>query len=248
MTSLVVISFTDEKKALDASRELAELESSGAITIYEKVIVKKDPDGKVTVLESETTHGLRTLTGMSLGSMMGAFTGPIGLVIGIFSGALAGAAVEADYFDFAEDFTRDVIDHLQAGTAVIVAEIYEEGPDQLDVAMQGFGAAISRSNVDYVHDEFVDGKIKAIEVQLGNERKKIRSAVSTDKAAILRRMAELKDKRRQRVAELKQKENTVIGKIRLLANEKRKARLVRDIAGEQKKLDDLEKKLKKTEN
>jgi len=41
MINLIVLSFTDESKAIEASHKLAELESFGDISMYEKVIFKK---------------------------------------------------------------------------------------------------------------------------------------------------------------------------------------------------------------
>jgi len=43
MTNLVVVSFTNESQAIEASHKMIELESLGDITVYEKVIVKKKP-------------------------------------------------------------------------------------------------------------------------------------------------------------------------------------------------------------
>ncbi|GGB01990.1 DUF1269 domain-containing protein [Puia dinghuensis] len=246
MTNLVVISFPTEELAMEASHKLAEAEGFGSITVYEKVMVRKDLDGKVTVLESNTTDGLRTLTGMALGTL-GAFAGPIGLVIGIFTGALAGAAVEADYFDFAEDFTEKVIEHLQPGTVVIVAEIYEEDPSLLDEVLEPLGGTISRSNLDYVHDDYVDGQIKKIEDEIAADRNKLKSALAADKASIQERITQLKERRKKRIAELKQRQNTVIAKIRTLANDQKKARLMKNISRHEEKVAELEEKLKKTE-
>ena len=245
MTSLVVISFTREEQAVEASNKLGDLESSGSITVYEKVMAKKAPDGKVSVLESDTSEGLRTISGMALGTMVGAFLGPVGLVAGIFTGTVLGAAVEGDYFDFAEDFATKAIDELQPGTVVIVAEIYEEGPASLDLAMEPFEARVSRSNIDYVHDDYVDGKIKGIEDKIAAERKKLHSAIETDRANIRQKIGHLKEKRKQRIAELKQRQNTVIGKIRTLVNAEKRDRLVKSIATHESKLDELESKLNK---
>jgi uncharacterized membrane protein len=247
MTNLVVMSFTSESQAMEASRSLTEAEFSGSITVYEKVIVRKDPDGNITQLESNTTDGLRTLSGMALGTAIGAFAGPIGLVTGLFTGALAGAAVEADYFDFAEDFTEKVIEHLQPGTVVIVAEIYEEDPAFLDGILGPLGAIISRSNLDYVHDDYVDGQLKEIEDEIAAGRNNLKSAMGADKVKIQEKISQLKERRKKRITELKKRQNTVIAKIRTLSNERRKAHLLKNISRHEEKVAELEEKLKNTE-
>ena len=90
MTNLIVITFSNEAKALDGSHKLSELESFGDISIFEKVMVKKDANGNVTILQADTTEGLRTLSGMAIGSIIGALGGPVGLLVGMLAGTVTG--------------------------------------------------------------------------------------------------------------------------------------------------------------
>jgi len=203
MTNLVVISFASEEQAIDASHKLVELESFGDITVYEKVIVKKDSNGGTAVLETDTSNGLRTLSGMSLGTLIGALAGPVGLLVGIISGTLTGAALESRYFDFSQDFISKVTNQLQPGTVAIIAEIYEENPAFMDSALDPFGATVSRSNVDYEYDEYIDDRIKEIDDKIAAERSKIKSSVAAEKSKI-----------QQKIVQLKEKQKAIIAKIR----------------------------------
>ncbi len=45
MTKVIVASFKDEKKAMDAFKKLSELESLGDISLYDKIIVWKLKNG-----------------------------------------------------------------------------------------------------------------------------------------------------------------------------------------------------------
>src|SRR4030095_7948999 len=98
MTNLIVISFKNESQAIEGSHKLTELESFGDITVYERVMLKKSATGEKTVLQSETSDGVRTLSGMALGTLVGALAGPVGMLVGMMTGTLAGAALESDYF------------------------------------------------------------------------------------------------------------------------------------------------------
>jgi len=100
MTNLVVVSFPNESQAIEGSHKMIELESLGDITVYEKVIVKKEANGEVTVLQTDTTEGVRTLSGMAIGTLVGALAGPVGILAGMATGTLIGTMFEADYFDF----------------------------------------------------------------------------------------------------------------------------------------------------
>src|SRR5262249_55933894 len=116
MTNLIVISFTNETQAIEASHKLLELESFGDISVYEKVILKKNSDGDTSVIETDTTEGLRVLSGMALGTLVGAVAGPVGMLIGMMTGTLTGGVLEAGYVDFSDDFTSKVTVRLQPGT------------------------------------------------------------------------------------------------------------------------------------
>src|SRR5258707_489665 len=142
MTNLIIASFKEEAEAIEASRKLNELESIGDITIYEMVIIKKNADGQAVVLQADTSDGLRTLSGMAIGTLVGALAGPVGVVIGMFTGTLTGAVLEEDHYGFSEDFSSKVIDQLQPGTVAIIAEIDEESEIFVDSSLAPLGATL----------------------------------------------------------------------------------------------------------
>ena len=211
MTNLVVISFKNEAQAIAGSHKLIELESFGDITVYEKVMVKKDSNGETSAIQADTSEGLRVFSGMALGSLIGALAGPVGALVGMVSGTMTGALLETNYYDFSDEFTSKVNNQLQRGSVAIIAEIYEEGPAFLDNAMEPLGGTISRSNVDDEYDEFLDDQVKAIQSDIAADRASLRSANEKQKLKIQQKIAQLKEKRHQRIAELKEKRNAQKG-------------------------------------
>jgi len=211
MTNLVVISFKNEAQAIAGSHKLIELESFGDITVYEKVMVKKDSNGETSAIQADTSDGLRVFSGMALGSLIGALAGPVGALVGMVSGTMTGALLETNYYDFSDEFTSKVNNQLQRGSVAIIAEIYEEGPAFLDNAMEPLGGTISRSNVDDEYDEFLDDQVKAIQSDIAADRASLRSANEKQKLKIQQKIAQLKEKRHQRIAELKEKRNAQKG-------------------------------------
>ena len=244
MTNLIVISFKNESQAIDASHKLIELESLGDITVYEKVILKKDAAGKSTAIQSDTSEGLRTLSGAALGSLIGAIAGPVGMLAGMIAGTLTGATLESNYYDFAEDFKSKVLNRVQPGTVAIIAEVYEDSPDFVDNAVAPFSATIFRSDVDYVYDEYVDDQIEELDEEIAAERARIKSAADSEKSKILDKIERLKEKRQQRIADFKSKQKTIIAKIKLSKEEEKKSRLMNRISKHQTKIAALEEKLK----
>jgi len=211
MTNLVVISFKNEAQAIAGSHKLIELESFGDITVYEKVMVKKDSNGETSAIQADTSEGLRVFSGMALGTLIGALAGPVGALVGMVSGTMTGALLETNYYDFSDEFTSKVNNQLQRGSVAIIAEIYEEGPAFLDNAMEPLGGTISRSNVDDEYDEFLDDQVKAIQSDIAADRASLRSANEKQKLKIQQKIAQLKEKRHQRIAELKEKRNAQKG-------------------------------------
>jgi uncharacterized membrane protein len=247
MTNIIVASFAKEAQAIEASHKLTELESFGDISIYEKVMVKKDTDGNITPLQTDTSEGLRIISGMTLGTLVGAFAGPVGLMVGMLSGTLVGSALEADYVDFSEDFSSKVTGQLQPGTVAISAEIYEEGPAFVDNALEPLGAAIFRSNVDYVYNDYVDEQVEEIDEEIAGEREKIKSAAAAEKSRIQQKIASLKEKRHKRIVELKEKQKETVAKIKGPIWEAKKSRLVNRIYNHKEKIAELESRLKAME-
>ena len=236
MTNLVVISFKNETQAIAGSHKLIELESFGDITVYEKVMVKKDSNGETTAIQTDTSEGLRVVSGMALGTLIGALAGPVGALVGMVSGTMTGALLETNYYDFSDDFTSKVYKQLQPGTVAIIAEIYEEGPAFLDNAMEPLGGTITRSNVDDEYDEFLDDQVKAIQADIAADRASLKSANEKEKLKIQQKIAQLKEKRHKRIAELKEKRNTQKG-----------ARLKEKINEHKSAIAELETKLHKIE-
>jgi uncharacterized membrane protein len=248
MTNLIVIAFKNESQAIDASHKLVELESLGDITTYEKVILKKDVKGQVSVIQSDTSDGLRTVTGMALGTLVGAFAGPVGLLTGMMVGTMTGAAMDSTYYDFSDDFTSKVASKIQPGMIAIIAEVYEDSPDFVDNAVAPFSATVLRSDVDYAYDEYVDDQIDEIDEEIAAERTKIKSAAQSEKAKILKTIDRLKEKRQQRIADLKGKQKTMIARIKLSIEEEKKSRLQNRINKHQTKIAALEEKLRHLEH
>jgi len=249
MANIIVGSFYDEAQAIAASHRLNELESYGDITVYEKVIVKKNDYGETSVIQSDTSDGVRTLSGMAIGSLVGVIAGPVGLLVGMLTGTLVGAVAEADYFDFSDDIIDKVKERLQPGKVAIIAEVYEESPDFIDNAFGSLGAsAIFRSDVDYIYDDFEDEEIEATDEEVAAERARIKSANAAEKAKIQQHIEDLKEKRRKKIAELKEKHQAKKEIHKTSREERKKKRLEKRISRHQTRITVLEEKEKKLEH
>ena len=201
MKNIIVVSFTDETKAIDALHKLSELDSFGDISIYEKIMVRKKTNGECEVLKEDSFEGWRTLTGMGIGSLLGILGGPVGFVIGLYTGTAIGAIADLGHYDFADDFIAKTKNKLAPGTVSIIAEIDEDSDAFVDASLKPFGAVITRSDVDFEFDNYVNEQIDKIEDDIAEERAALKKAIGNDKTKIQNKIAELKEKRKATIAE-----------------------------------------------
>ncbi|MBV7533137.1 DUF1269 domain-containing protein [Chitinophaga sp. sic0106] len=204
MTNLIIASFAQEAQAITAFHKLTELESIGDLTIYESVIVQKNAQGETGVVQTgNSTEGVRTLSGMALGTLVGAFAGPVGILAGMLLGTMGGAVWEANYFNFTEEFSRKVADSLKPGYTALIAEVDEDNEVFADTYIKSLGGTLLRTDVDFEYEKIVDDQVEALDEQIAADRAKLRTAEAADKARFEKEIAELKEKRKQRIAELK---------------------------------------------
>jgi len=243
MTNLIIATFKEETEAIEASQKLHELESIGDITIYEMVIVKKDAGGETVVLQTDTTEGLTTLSGMAIGTLIGSLAGPVGLLAGMFTGTLAGAAAEADNYGFAEDFIAGAADQLQPGMIAVIAEVEEDDPVFVNGSLTPLGATLTRSDVDYEYTKHSDEEIDELDEEISAARAKLKSATDKGKGKIQQKISKLKEERKERIDELKEKMKDAIGDIKASVKERKVEKLRNKIEKQHKKIAELEKQL-----
>jgi uncharacterized membrane protein len=201
MKNVIVASFKEEAKAIEALHKLNELDSFGDISIYDQIMVRKNADGKTEILKQDDSEGWRTLTGMGVGSLLGLLGGPVGVVIGLYTGTAIGAIADANHYDFAEDFIAKVEKKIMAGTVTIIAEIEEDSEVFIDSYLKPFGAEIFRSDVDFEFDNYMDEQIDEIDDEIAADRETLKKAAGNEKAKIQKKIADLKEKRRAKIAE-----------------------------------------------
>ncbi len=200
MTNVIVASFEKQEKAIEAMHKLSELENFGDISIYGKAMVRTQDDGKYEILESNTPDGWRTLTGMAVGSLLGALGGPVGFVIGLYAGTTIGLVSDVGRQNFDESFVKKVENRMPPGTVSIIAEIDEDSDVFIDNALMPLGAEIRRSNIDFDFDDYVDDLIDDIDKNISEAREKLKNSAGREKEKIQGKINELKERRNKVIA------------------------------------------------
>jgi uncharacterized membrane protein len=243
MTNLIVATFKEEAEAIEASQKLHELESIGDITIYELVLVRKNADGEIAVLQADTSEDLSTFSGMAIGALIGALAGPVGLVTGMLVGTVSGAAAEVDTYGFEEDFISKASEQLQPGMAAVIAEIEEDDSVFVDSSLTPIAAMLTRSDVDYEYTKHSDEKIEELDEEIAGVRTKLKSAAEDEKGKLRQKIAKLKEERKETIDEFKEKLKDSVADVKTSGRERKVAKIQDKIEKYHKKIAELEQRL-----
>ena len=202
MTCLIIASFEKEDEGIEISRKLSRLETLGEITIFERVIVRRNSDGTASVLQADITDGLRSISGLALDTLVTALGGPVGMAVGILSGTFAGRVRDLNYFGFPDDFESMLVGKILPGDVSIIAELDDNNSIYLNSLP---GTRITRMNVDYEYPEYAESRIEAVDEEIAMRRFRMKSAGPAEISILLQRISDLKEKRRRKLVDLDKK-------------------------------------------
>ena len=142
MNRLVVLRFSNEAKTDEAIRALRKLHSERSVKLGASTAVARDSQGKLSVQEiTKEGHG-GTAAGALIGALAGLPAGPLAVAIMAAGGALIGDAADLSVqSDFAE-FASNVAGKIGPGSAVIVAEVDEDGVRTFEGIMKALGGEV----------------------------------------------------------------------------------------------------------
>jgi uncharacterized membrane protein len=205
---MLVVVFENESQAYEGKKVLEKLDIDGYLTVYRHAMVVKNPDGTITVRESDDRGPYGLLVATALGSLIGVLGGLAGIGIGGTIGLVAGGAVDLHGARVAEDFVDDVAEVLLPNRAAVVAEIEEDTTGPVDTQMEAIGGTVFRRALSEVKHTIDDEHIAAIKADLAQMK------------------AEHAQARLERKAKLQEKVNQLDSRLQVLlqkAKERREA-------------------------
>jgi uncharacterized membrane protein len=194
MEKVIVTIFDNEASAYQGVRELEALNSDGAITLYASGIVKRQPNGSITVLQEAPDGPLGTVVGLATGAMVGLLGGPVGAAVGGFVGAGSGMFYDLAKLGLGEDFLYDVGHNLLPGHTAVIAEVYEEWVTPVDVRMEAIGGVVFRRARGEVVDTQFDRDVAAFNAEIDQLEAEMDQAADETKAKLQAKLDETKAK------------------------------------------------------
>jgi uncharacterized membrane protein len=138
---IIVATFDNTNAAYDAASAIKDLTKAGIADFELKagVMVSKDDQGKVSVLENRDRGLIGTAVGTVSGALIGLIGGPAGSIVGAGLGATAGLTGDAVMAGFDADFVGSVTGDMRPGTTALIVEADEGSTRPVDdiVALGG---------------------------------------------------------------------------------------------------------------
>jgi uncharacterized membrane protein len=144
--NVIVTTFSEDSRAYEALARLEELAGEGQIDLRDGAVVERAQDGTLHLRQDAGSEdeGLATLTGGTIGLLIGILAGPLGLLLGGAVGLLAGAIVDAED----DDETDSVLEHISRsignGETAVLADVGENAPAPVDGAMAALSGRVTR--------------------------------------------------------------------------------------------------------
>jgi uncharacterized membrane protein len=184
MDKMIVTVFNSEHQAYEGVRILKDLHAEGSITLYGEAVIAKDANGTVAVRETADDGPLGTAVGMLTGGLVGLLGGPVGVAVGAMAGTAAGSAYDLTELGIDLDFVNEVGNHLEPGTAAVVAEIQEEWVLPLDTKMEAAGGIVVRRTRDEFVSDMYERDVTATKAEIAALQAEFDQARAEDKAKL----------------------------------------------------------------
>src|SRR5262245_5151224 len=193
--SVAVVGFKENSQAYEGFSTLKSLSDQDKLTARSAAVVERDDAGKLDIKDSfDNEGGWPTAEGGLIGMLLGVIGGPVGMVVGFPGGAVDGGTFDLRHTDEQDEVLTQLNAAINPGHTVLVAQVNEPTYEVLDTAMGKLGGTvIRRSEADVL-----------TELDAAEDAAKAAQAAAIT-AVREKKLAEIKDKREDRIAALKSK-------------------------------------------
>ena len=195
MENILAITFDESKDAYEGLTKLKELDEQEQVGLSGAAVVERKDDGTIDVKDEVGDVGWEgTATGGVIGLLIGIIGGPLGILLGGATGVLYGSLFDLADSDETESVLTDVARLVKVGQLTLLAQVTEQNPEIVDVAVERLGGTVVRQPLDEVEAEIAAAE-DAQHAAKVEARKKLRDE----------RREEHKEKVQAKVADLKGK-------------------------------------------
>jgi len=205
MERMLTVVFGDESKTYEGTRALNELDSEGSISIYAQAVIRKNPDGTISIKQAGDEFPVRTVGGTAIGALIGVLGGPIGFAVGAAAGTIVGALADVHSSGVNEGFLGEVSARLTPGKWAIVSDISEEWVTPVDTRMEALGGTVFRAARENVEDEQDAREVAALRAEIAQFKAEQVQARADQKAKLQAKIDNLQKKLNAKLEQAKQR-------------------------------------------
>src|SRR3954449_4152395 len=123
--NVIVTAFTEDSRAYEALARLKALAAEEEIDLHDGAVVERAEDGTLHLRDGAGNEddGLATLTGGTIGLLIGILAGPIGVLLGGAVGLLAGAIVDVEDDEETDSVLEYISRSIGKGETAVLADI-----------------------------------------------------------------------------------------------------------------------------
>jgi uncharacterized membrane protein len=139
-SNIVVATFDDESKTYQAFSDVKRAAAEGKLKINGLTIMHRRLDGQFEVRDAAMKNFGGSIAGGIIGSLVGIFGGPLGILLGWGAGSLIGGLRDAREVMADRNIFQAVTENMEVGGTVLVGEVENEQPyviDQIVRRLQG---------------------------------------------------------------------------------------------------------------
>lgn len=192
---IVIGTFDELTQARAAMAELRRLAEEDAITVGTAAIVVRETDGRFEIPEDETRVGFSgAAAGGVIGALLGALTGPFGLLLWGATGALVGSLADAEEAEVSDEVLIGVTQSMPPGTTALIADIEELSFGVVEAVMERAGGRVTRRSRAAVEAELAAAEEAGQAARREANRVLRERRKAADQQTIGDRLSELKEK------------------------------------------------------
>ena len=152
--NVISVAFEADSQAYSAMTALKQLDSQGQLKVEAAAVVTRGDDGQI-VIKDQIGDGdyIGTLSGGTMGLLLGILGGPLGVLLGGSYGLLVGSMFDLSEAEETDSVLAQFSASVKPGRTALVAEVTEQSPEVVDSAMAEHGGTVLRRPVDDVEAE-----------------------------------------------------------------------------------------------
>jgi uncharacterized membrane protein len=193
--NVISVAFEDDCNTYAGLTALKQLDTQGQLKLEAAAVVARGDDGKLVVKDEVGDVDYEgTVSGGTLGLLIGILGGPLGVLVGGTYGLMMGSLFDLGEADETQSVLSQIATSVRPGRTALLAQVTEQSPEVVDTVMTGLGGTVLRRPVDEVEAEMAAAEQAQREAKREANKELMRGRRQRTKEQVHAEVQELKAK------------------------------------------------------